>query len=376
MMKKLICFALTMVILLGVALVPASAVSYPIVDVYVSGQKIEAYQSAFIMDGRTMVPLRAICEALKCKVDWNPSTRTAQIQNELTIISVQIDNYKITRVERANPSNVEIIEIDVPPMIFNNSTMVPARAVSEALHAKVEWDGQRRRVDVWLEYDSIEEFVDGVAIITLNGKKGLVNEQGRIIFAPICESIEGFVDGVAINSMNVNGSIRYGAINTSAEIVIPATYRKIERVNKLFIVTDEYGRSGILDISGKTVIPVDCDSIYIETYNKTNYFIISRNYKEGLYSADGEQIIPAEYDSIEYIDGYFKVRRDGLYGVYNKSGKSVIRSSYDSLYSYASFFIVGEDGRYGAYAADGSLALPIIYKNPYEVERAIVEMIR
>ena len=40
------------------------------------------------------------------------------------------------------------IDLDVPAMIVDESTMIPLRAVSEALGAKVEWNQQSNTVSL------------------------------------------------------------------------------------------------------------------------------------------------------------------------------------------------------------------------------------
>ena len=40
------------------------------------------------------------------------------------------------------------IDLDIPAMIVDESTMIPLRAVSEALGAKVEWNQQSNTVSL------------------------------------------------------------------------------------------------------------------------------------------------------------------------------------------------------------------------------------
>ena len=42
--------------------------------------------------------------------------------------------------------NDEEITLDVPAQVVNDRTMIPLRAVAEALDAKVDWVGELRRV--------------------------------------------------------------------------------------------------------------------------------------------------------------------------------------------------------------------------------------
>lgn len=42
--------------------------------------------------------------------------------------------------------NSDVVELDVPAQIIDDRTLVPARAISEALGCNVEWDGNTRTV--------------------------------------------------------------------------------------------------------------------------------------------------------------------------------------------------------------------------------------
>ena len=85
-----------------------------------------------IIDNRTMVPLRAIFEAMGANVDWNGDTQTVTAARGGTTVVMQVGNNVIT-------VNGNAITLDVPPMIVDNRTLVPVRAVAESFGADVEW---------------------------------------------------------------------------------------------------------------------------------------------------------------------------------------------------------------------------------------------
>lgn len=84
MVRRLYLFFMA-VLLLFISVAPAFANSdatyrgYPAVKVIVNGQEVEGEVPAIIMDGRTLVPLRAISEALGADVQWDASTNTVHI---------------------------------------------------------------------------------------------------------------------------------------------------------------------------------------------------------------------------------------------------------------------------------------------------------
>lgn len=58
---------------------------YPVVNIVVNGAEIvpaEGDVPAFQIDGRTMVPIRMVAEALKAEVEWDEQTRTVKISKE------------------------------------------------------------------------------------------------------------------------------------------------------------------------------------------------------------------------------------------------------------------------------------------------------
>ncbi len=55
---------------------------YPVARVEVDGQRVESDVPAIVVDGRTMVPLRAISEAFGADVTWDQSTYTVGIYDK------------------------------------------------------------------------------------------------------------------------------------------------------------------------------------------------------------------------------------------------------------------------------------------------------
>ncbi|SHF44840.1 L,D-transpeptidase catalytic domain [Caldanaerobius fijiensis DSM 17918] len=87
----------------------------------------------YIKNNRVMVPLRFIAENLSAKVDYD---------NKTGIITLEFDSNKI--IMKANDSTMIVndkkVQLDMPPEIFQGTTMVPVRAVAEALGKKVSWN--------------------------------------------------------------------------------------------------------------------------------------------------------------------------------------------------------------------------------------------
>ena len=104
---------------------------------------IPAYdQQPIIIDGRTMVPLRIVMEALGFTVEWRYEYQSAFIRKDDITIIIQIGN------KNMEVQGYGIVELDVPARLIGGRTMVPMRAVAEASGMEAQWDSANRIVNI------------------------------------------------------------------------------------------------------------------------------------------------------------------------------------------------------------------------------------
>ncbi|MCL1805232.1 MAG: stalk domain-containing protein [Clostridiales bacterium] len=114
------------------------------VGLYINGQPLQSSEQALLTQGRTLVPIRVLMEALGAQVQWEPQARTVTVTREPGLsVKLWIDNRLVCYQE---PSGVSYDVCDVPPAIIGDRTYVPLRLVAGALGLGVEWDDQNRRV--------------------------------------------------------------------------------------------------------------------------------------------------------------------------------------------------------------------------------------
>ena len=94
-----------------------------------------------VINERTMVPLRAIFEALGASVDWKQETNTVTSTKGNTTIQLTIGSDTMY-------VNGKAVILDSPACVINNRTLVPVRAISEAYNAKVDWNGDTKTVTI------------------------------------------------------------------------------------------------------------------------------------------------------------------------------------------------------------------------------------
>ncbi len=103
------------------------------ISVTINGNQVWFDQPPVIENDRTLVPLRAIFEALGATVDWNENTQTVTAVNGDVTISLTIGS----DILYVNDSSVIL---DVPAQLQGGRTLVPVRAVAESFNCMVDWD--------------------------------------------------------------------------------------------------------------------------------------------------------------------------------------------------------------------------------------------
>ncbi len=143
-MKKIIALVISAVTVLS-SVSAFSASREP--SVYLNGEKMTFDVNPFIEQDRTLVPMRAIFEAVGADVQWDDETKTVvaarEKNGETTFIALQIDSTAFINNQPA--------AIDVPAKLVNDRTFVPLRFVIESLGEKVEWDHDNYAVRITTE---------------------------------------------------------------------------------------------------------------------------------------------------------------------------------------------------------------------------------
>ena|GEM_PF-5723857 len=158
--------------------------------------------TAIIADDRTMLPVRALGEAMGCKVGWIDERRTATISNGDTTVEISTNGLEGT---------------EQGMLTQNGKTLAPARAVAEAIGCQVTWDAKNRVASIRKNFQTKRLFIklkngksaDALEAALSSAKQCIVNEEG-LIFASFESEIEA---EKVFNDINDN----YGSVIEYAE---------------------------------------------------------------------------------------------------------------------------------------------------------------
>ena len=111
----------------------SSAQNESLYQVSVNGTYLTFDQSPVIKNGRLLVPMSAIFQALGAEVSWDAASRT---------VTAAADGKRIILTIGQSVATVDgtSITLDAAATIENSRTMVPLRFIAEALDAEVVWD--------------------------------------------------------------------------------------------------------------------------------------------------------------------------------------------------------------------------------------------
>ncbi|MGE8034443.1 stalk domain-containing protein [Lysinibacillus sp. NPDC093692] len=140
-MKKIWTLFLAAILIVPILLQPVTAQAARAITIYVDGVQLKTDQPPVMVQGRVMLPLRAIFEALDANVDWDRKNQTVTGIKGGTTVVLKIKS-KVATI------NGERVTLDVPAQIINGRTMVPVRFVSEALGQDVDWNPYNQIVSI------------------------------------------------------------------------------------------------------------------------------------------------------------------------------------------------------------------------------------
>lgn len=192
-----------LVILMGLA--PSVASAAP-VNLVINGQRVEVSPAPFIVDGRTVAPVRAVSENLGATVGWNDQTRIVTVSRDDRLLRLRIDN-RLVDVRRglaggangagqdpAQDVTSSAILSDVPPRIYQDRTFIPLRLAATSLGLSVRWDGATRTV-----------FIDSADTVTgaLNSPVAITSPRSGQVISGLTDLQVAIVDKLPVGAAEV-----------------------------------------------------------------------------------------------------------------------------------------------------------------------------
>lgn len=111
-----------------------------------------------IIDGRTLVPIRAIIESFGGAVNWNGNAQEVAL-------TMSDDTIKLTINSNIAYLNDNKQSLDVAPTIINERTMLPIRFIAEGFNLGVAWDSDSQTVSIIRDSFTDEEYQNLISVL-------------------------------------------------------------------------------------------------------------------------------------------------------------------------------------------------------------------
>jgi hypothetical protein len=201
-----------------------------------------------------------------------------------------------------------------------------------------------------------------------NGKSGLKNQEGKVLIPALYDAI-GWSNGSFSLLNNVTGFRNgqgWGLINVGNQRVTKNEYTELYPAEGNFLIAGKLLKSsprpayGVINASGKSVIPFLYDGISIASLRAIVFTRIGNQFRYGLLDLDNKTIIPQQFQNIQSIGTLrYAVRNfEGKISVFSENGQQMTGFVIDSLSAYQNNLAIIYEGKYkGLIDRDGKIKL-------------------
>lgn len=245
------------------------------------------------------------------------------------------------------------------------------------------------------QYDGVDSFSEGLFLVRLDGKCGVIDTAGREVVPCKYDDIgthpdyrfsEGFVS-VGVGEYKAR---KWGFIDKTGKEIVPCKYDGVTEFSEGFaaVSVGEYKAKkwGFVDKTGEEVVP--CRYDYVRDFSEGFAAVRVGDWetgKWGFIDQTGEEIIPCQYkEAMPFTKEGAWVRNSNGWGLIDKTGKEIIPCKYANSHSdynaYPPEFNEGlaivrggddpenyshSDYMYGAVDAAGNVVIPFEFYRIY-----------
>ncbi|MGP1570163.1 MAG: WG repeat-containing protein [Eubacteriales bacterium] len=240
------------------------------------------------------------------------------------------------------------------------------------------------------QYDSADDFSEGLAIVSKSERKFYIDKTGKEIISVQYDEAKGFKDDRALVGNRNTG--KYGYIDKTGKTVIPLKYDDADDFSEGMAAVGIDGKNGYVDKSGKEVIELKYDYVnkfsdglalvgigekqcyYIDKAGKEvikvpDKYIYAGRFSEGMalvaiqdkdgekygyIDKSGKEVISCKYQAdfimglSDFKEGLAQVAVEGKCGYIDKTGKVVVPFEYDIAYNFKEGMApVSKNGKWG-----------------------------
>ena len=183
------------------------------------------------------------------------------------------------------------------------------------------------------------------------------------------------------NVLKVEKNGKYGIIDLSGKELLPCEYDSISALEgvKNSLKISKEGKFGIANTEGKVIVTVEYTDIQgMGTDNKEGFIAKSNDGKYGIVDFSNNKILETKYDEVAkiYGNGFYVVKQNGNQLLVDKDGIEVLKSGFDEitaiLKNTENGVIYKKNNKYGIMKTTGEVTLEASYDELKETKSGIL----
>ena len=226
-------------------------------------------------------------------------------------------------------------------------------------------------------YEGASFFSDGMAAVRLEGLRGYITGAGIIAIRPQFRDAEDFDSGCAV----VHDGAAYGVIDRSGKAVLPFSFDFIFQDYgypfPAFATHEDGGKWGVRNLAGETLVPFLFDDL--NGFDEHGWALAQLDGRNVFIDRAGKTVLGFESCGnirMPFSDGLAVVERNGREGCVDRSGRIVLPAVYDEVSAFSEELIPVRDGTEWFYIDEyGRRPFRTVFDNavPFENGFAFVE---
>ncbi len=207
-----------------------------------------------------------------------------------------------------------------------------------------------------LIYDGASYFSEGLAPVQVDGKYGAIDKNGNMVIEPQFDGNFYFHEGIAQAPVlhpkqdEKDKGYHYIYIDKTGNQIIPGEWSFVSVFSEgISYRTADDIHYEFIDASGNVLFELgDKYKKPLSAFQEGMIIVDGKEGGLGVMDASGKEIVPPQYKSMSYVrkgmhDGYIAVKdmNSGLWGVIDRNNKTVIPVDHDRIYSFNEGYCIG-----------------------------------
>jgi serine/threonine protein kinase len=176
-------------------------------------------------------------------------------------------------------------------------------------------------------FDGVDDFKEGLAVASINGKYGCIDKKGNWVIQPILDGVDDFEEGIAIARINN----KYGCIDTGGKWIVQPICLHLGSYHEglAIVVINSFDKCGFIDTKGNWVIQPTFSSVGQYSEGLASAII---NDKCGFIDTKGNWVIQPAFDYVgKFDEGLAPAMVNNKVGFIDTKGNWIIQPAFETV---------------------------------------------